>query len=58
MSKKAKSKISRKPIPEDFELPDDEPTMINLNEEQKLTSETITILFDCPLCFGKFTVEE
>ena len=51
MVKKAKSKISKKPIPEDFELSDDEPTMINLNEEQKLTSKNI--IFDCPLCKGK-----
>ena len=51
MPKKAKSKISRKPIPENFELSDDEPTMINLSEEQKLTSKTI--LFDYPLCHCK-----
>ena len=35
-------------FPEDFELSDDEPTMIKLNEEQKLTSKNI--LFDCPVC--------
>ena len=51
MPKKGKTKMRRKPIPEDYELSDDEPTMINLNEEQKLTSKNI--LFDCPLCFGK-----
>lgn len=49
--KKMKTKASRKTIPENVELSDDEPTMINLNEEQKLTSKNI--LFDCPLCFGK-----
>ena len=54
--KKAKPKMSskipkKKPIPEDFELSDEEPTTINLNEEQKLSSKFIT--FDCPLCQGK-----
>ena len=39
------------PIPEDFELSDDEPATVNLNKEQKLTSKFIT--FDCPLCCGK-----
>ena len=58
MPKKGKTKMSRKAIPEDatlgarelrdFELSDDEPTMINLNEEQKLTSKFIS--FQCPLC--------
>jgi len=47
MPKKAKSKIPRKPIPEDFELSDDEPTMINLSEEQKLTSKTICLIVRC-----------
>ena len=45
------SKMKKQPIPEDFELSDDEPTTINLDEEQKLTSKFIT--FDCPLCQGK-----
>ena len=48
---KMSSKIPKKPIPEDFELSDEEPTTINLDEEQKLTSKFIT--FDCPLCQGK-----
>ena len=39
------------PIPEDFELSDDEPTTINLDEEQKVSSKFIA--FDCPLCHGK-----
>jgi hypothetical protein len=43
--------MKKQPIPEDFELSDDEPTTINLDEEQKLTSKFIT--FDCPLCQGK-----
>ena len=48
---KAKSKFKKQPIPEDFELSDDEPTTISLNQEQKLSSKFIT--FDCPLCQGK-----
>ena len=50
--KSSKRKIPKKPIPEDFELSDEEPTTINLDEEQKLTSKFIT--FDCPLCHCKF----
>ena len=49
--KNSKSKIPKKTIPEDFELSDEEPTTINLDEEQKLTSKFIT--FDCPLCHCK-----
>ena len=45
---KISSKIKKQPIPEDFELSDEEPTTINLDEEQKLTSKFIT--FDCPMC--------
>ena len=45
------SNMKKQPIPEDFELSDDEPTTINLDEEQKLTNKFIT--FDCPLCQGK-----
>jgi hypothetical protein len=48
---KMSSKMKKQPIPEDFELSDEEPTTIKLNEEQKLTSKFIT--FDCPLCQGK-----
>ena len=53
------------PIPEDatleardardFELSDDEPKMINLSKEQKLTSKFIT--FDCPNCFTKLQLQ-
>jgi ssDNA-binding Zn-finger/Zn-ribbon topoisomerase 1 len=49
--KKKSSKFKKQPIPEDFELSDDEPTMIKLNKEQKLTSKNI--IFYCPLCHGK-----
>ena len=51
MAPKRKKSIERKPIPEDYELSDDEPTMIYLKEDQKLSSKFIT--FDCPLCHGK-----
>ena len=51
MPPKRKKSIERKPIPEDFELSDDEPTTINLDKEPKLSSKFIT--FDCPLCKGK-----
>jgi hypothetical protein len=48
---KMSSKMKKQPIPEDFELSDQAPTTIQLNEEQNLTSKFIT--FDCPLCKGK-----
>ena len=48
--KKINSKFKKKPIPEDSDLSDDEPTTINLDEEQKLSSKFIT--FDYPLCHG------
>ena len=50
-AKKKVSKMKKQPIPEDFELSDDEPTTVTFNKEQKLTSKFIT--FDCPLCCGK-----
>ena len=49
--KNSKTKIPKKPIPEDFELSDEEPTTIKLDEDQKLTSKNI--VFECPLCNGK-----
>ena len=49
--KKTNSKMKKQPIPEDFELSDDEPTTIKLDEDQKLTSKNI--VFECPLCNGK-----
>ena len=53
---KGKPKVKtkpNKPIQEDYELSDseEEPTTINLDEEQKVSSKFIT--FDCPLCKGK-----
>ena len=49
--KRTVSKMKKQSIPEDFELSDDEPKMVSLNKEQKLTSKNI--IFDCPLCYGK-----
>ena len=51
MPPKKKSSKSKKNIPEDFELSDDESKMVSLSQEQKLTSKNI--IFDCPLCQGK-----
>ena len=51
MPKKKTNPIKKQPIPEDFELSDEEPAVVNLNEEQKLSSKFIT--FDCPICKGK-----
>ena len=45
----------KNPIPEDFEISDDEPATVNLNKEQKLTSKFIT--FDCPNCFTKVQLQ-
>ena len=51
MPKKKTNPIKKQPIPEDFELSDEEPAVVNLNEEQKLSSKFFT--FDCPICKGK-----
>ena len=50
---KARSKKTKQPIPEDYELSDsdEQPRYITLTEEQRLTSKNIII--DCPLCHGK-----
>ena len=53
--KKKSNKFKKQPIPEDFELSDDEPAMIKLNEEQKLTSKNI--IFECPNCFTKLQLQ-
>ena len=52
---KVNSRMKKQPIPEDFELSDDEPATVNFNKEQKLTSKFIT--FDCPLCQGKLQLK-
>ena len=41
-----------KPIPEDFELSDEEPAVVNLNEEQKLTSKQHLSPLNVPMCNG------
>ena len=42
---KPKSKFRKQPIPEDCEPSDDEPTTINLHEEQKLANSLpLTVL--------------
>lgn len=51
MPRKKTKPITKQPIPEDFELSDEEPTTIKLDEDQKLTSKNI--VFECPLCNGK-----
>ena len=51
MTTKKTNPIKKQPIPEDFELSDEEPAVVNLNEEQKLTSKDI--VFECTLCKGK-----
>ena len=47
---KPKSKMSKQPIPEDYELSDsdEQPKYITLTEEQRLTSKNINI--QCPCC--------
>jgi len=54
---KAKSKISKQPIPEDYELSDsdDEPKYITSSKEQRLMSKNITI--NCPICNGKIQLK-
>ena len=46
---KTTTRMSKKPIPEDFELSSDkkEPKIVSLNKEQKLTSKFITL--NCPM---------
>ena len=47
---KPKSKMTKQPIPEDYELSDsdEQPKYITLTEEQRLTSKNINI--QCPAC--------
>ena len=49
--KASERKFKKKPVPEDFELSDDEPTTITSDEDRKLNSKFKT--FDGPLCSGK-----
>ena len=52
---KVNSRMKKQPIPEDYELSDDEPATVNLNKEQKLTSKNIS--FDCPICKNKLQIK-
>lgn len=45
------SKLKKQPIPENFELSNDEPTTVNFTKEQKLTTKFI--IFECPIRKGK-----
>ena len=55
---KMSSKIPKKTIPEDFELSDEEPAVVNLNEEQKLTSKQPLSPLNVHLCNGKLQIEK
>ena len=48
MPKKKTNPIKKQPIPEDFELSDEEPAVVNLNEEQKLSSKFTGRTEGCP----------
>ena len=52
-----KDGMLKKAVPEDFELSEDEPTTINLDKEQKVSSKLFTT-FDCPLCQGKLQLRK
>ena len=53
---KSKTKISKKPIPEDFELSSDEETkVVKIDEEKRMRSKDIT--FNCPHCNGKLILQ-
>ena len=52
---RSKTNFKKQPIPEDFELSDDEPTTVKLNEESRLSSKFIT--FDCHNCFTKLQLQ-
>ena len=45
------SKLKKQPIPENVELSNDEPTTVNFNKEQELTTKFI--IFECPIRKGK-----
>ena len=53
--KRKHNSLKKQPIPEDFELSDDEPATVNLNKEQKLTSKNI--VFECPICKNKLQMK-
>ena len=53
---KSKTKISKKPIPEDFELSSDEETkVVKIYEDKRMRSKDIC--FNCPHCSGKLILQ-
>ena len=42
--KEKNNPIKKQPIPEDFELSDDEPATVSLNEEHKLSSNLSSLI--------------
>ena len=53
---KSKTKISKKPIPEDFELSSDEETkVVKIDEEKRMRSKDIC--FNCPHCSGELILQ-
>ena len=53
---KSKTKMSKKPIPEDFEWSSDEETkVVKIDEEKRMKSKDIT--FSCPHCSGKLLLQ-
>ena len=53
---KATTRMSKKPIPEDFELSIDEETkVVKIDEEKRMKSKDIC--FNCPHCSGKLLLQ-
>ena len=53
---KSKTQMSKKPIPEDFELSIDEETkVVKIDEEKRMKSKDIC--FNCPHCSGKLILQ-
>ena len=54
---KPKTKASKKPIPEDFELSssEEETKVIHFDEDQRMKSKDIC--FNCPHCNGKLLLQ-
>ena len=53
---KSKTKITKKPIPEDFEMSSDEETkVVRIDEDKRMRSKDIC--FNCPHCSGKLILQ-
>ena len=53
---KSTTRMSKKPIPEDFELSSDEETkVVKIDEEKRMRSKDIC--FNCPHCSGKLLLQ-